>query len=65
MFALLRQGFDRPADAFTMLASSRRANEVTASTTRTFLDASEDVANLRAEAINLAVRRRTSRTKAC
>lgn len=78
LFPLLRDGFDRLADAFALLDLSRSADAVTVSTTRAFaerwlmprlpafnaacptvtvhVDASEDVVDLRAEAIDLAVR---------
>lgn len=78
LFPLLREGFDRLADAFALLDSARPADAVTISTTRAFaehwlmprlpafntafpeitvhIDGSEDVVDLRAEAIDLAVR---------
>jgi len=78
MFPLLREGFDRMADAFALLECARPADAVTVSTTRAFaehwlmprlpafntafpeitvnVDASEDVVDLRAESIDLAVR---------
>lgn len=78
LFPLLRDGFDRLADAFALLDDSRSADAVTVSTTRAFaerwlmprlhafhaahpavmvhIDASEEVMDLRAEGIDLAIR---------
>ncbi len=78
LFPLLRDGFDRLADAFALLDDSRSADAVTVSTTRAFgerwlmprlsafnaafpaitvhVDASEEVMDLRAEGIDLAIR---------